>query len=143
MRANSKNDSQPFSAYSDISSLAIIGVLRQELGSWRWTAFVVAYELILAYAVAWIVYVFVRCMGLNEVVFKVSLHNKFEEVVSILRGVSFVRIVPCDVFGGLILIVISAVFLRGLTNKLKPFFCISDALSLWSFIHPSSNCEWN
>ena len=36
--------------------LATIGILRQELGSWKWTAFVVAYELVLAYVVAGIIY---------------------------------------------------------------------------------------
>lgn len=46
--------------------LATIGILRQELDSWKWTAFVVAYELILAYVVAWIVYAIVHtCMGVT------------------------------------------------------------------------------
>jgi len=36
--------------------LATLGILRQELGSWKWTAFVIAYELVLAYVVALIVY---------------------------------------------------------------------------------------
>nr|WP_222829542.1 ferrous iron transport protein B [Archaeoglobus profundus] len=36
--------------------LATLGILKQELGSWKWTTFVVAYELILAYVVALIVY---------------------------------------------------------------------------------------
>ena len=36
--------------------LATLGILRQELGSWKWTGFVLAYELILAYIVALIVY---------------------------------------------------------------------------------------
>jgi len=40
-----------------VPCLATIGVLRSELGSWKWTAFVVVYELILAYIVAWIVYI--------------------------------------------------------------------------------------
>ena len=36
--------------------LATLGILRQELGSWKWTAFVIAYELVLAFIVAWIAY---------------------------------------------------------------------------------------
>jgi len=36
--------------------LATLGILRQELGSWKWTAFVIAYELVLAYVAALIVY---------------------------------------------------------------------------------------
>ena len=43
-----------------IPCLATIGVLKQELGSWRWTIFVIAYELILAYIIAWVVYMFVH-----------------------------------------------------------------------------------
>lgn len=39
-----------------VPCLATIGILRQELGSWKWTAFVVAYELVLAYVVAGIIY---------------------------------------------------------------------------------------
>ena len=39
-----------------VPCLATIGVLKQELGSWKWTAFVVAYELVLAYVVAGIIY---------------------------------------------------------------------------------------
>jgi len=36
--------------------LATLGILRSELGSWKWTGFVIAYELVLAYVVALIVY---------------------------------------------------------------------------------------
>jgi len=36
--------------------LATLGVLRSELGSWKWTAFVIAYELVLAYITASIIY---------------------------------------------------------------------------------------
>ena len=43
--------------------LATIGILRQELGSWKWTAFVIAYELVLAYVVALIVYGIALGMG--------------------------------------------------------------------------------
>lgn len=39
-----------------VPCLATLGVLRSELGSWKWTAFVVAYELVLAYVVALVVY---------------------------------------------------------------------------------------
>ena len=39
-----------------VPCLATLGVVRQELGSWKWTGLVLAYELILAYIVALIVY---------------------------------------------------------------------------------------
>jgi len=39
-----------------VPCLATLGVLRSELGSWKWTAFVIAYELVLAYVVALAVY---------------------------------------------------------------------------------------
>ncbi len=43
-----------------VPCLATIGILRQELGSWKLTMLVITYELILAYVVAWIVYVIVH-----------------------------------------------------------------------------------
>ncbi len=43
--------------------LATIGILRQELGGWKWTGFVVAYELVLAYMVAGIVFLGCKLVG--------------------------------------------------------------------------------
>ncbi len=47
-----------------VPCLATIGILRQELGNWKWTAFVIAYQLVLAYIVAWIVYTVIHLGGM-------------------------------------------------------------------------------
>ncbi len=47
-----------------VPCLATIGILRQELGNWKWTAFVIAYQLVLAYIVAWIVYTIIHLGGI-------------------------------------------------------------------------------
>ncbi len=44
------------------------------------------------------------------------------EVIGGIRGEQIIPIIPGDLFGGFVLIVISAIFLRGLTYDLKPFF---------------------
>jgi len=45
--------------------LATVGILKQELGSWKWTSFVIAYELVLAYIVAGIVFLGCKFMGVG------------------------------------------------------------------------------
>jgi len=51
------------------------------------------------------------------------------EIASGLKGKSIVQTIPGDVFGGFILITISAVFLRGLTTKdYEPFFYFGSTM---------------
>ncbi len=49
-------------------------------------------------------------------------------VIEVL-GIPEVFLIPRDVFGGFVLIVISAVFLRGLTSgEIEPYFCFGSLL---------------
>ncbi len=50
------------------------------------------------------------------------------EVIGGIRCERIIPIIPGDLFGGFVLIVISAIFLRGLTYELKPFFCFGSLM---------------
>ncbi len=57
------------------------------------------------------------------ILFAVTLILGIAEIICGLMEKQFTQIIPSDVFGGFVLIVISAIFLRGLTvDDIKPFF---------------------
>ncbi|RLI79910.1 hypothetical protein DRP05_02315 [Archaeoglobales archaeon] len=53
----------------------------------------------------------------SAILFLITLVAGLMEVVSGLKGDSITSLVPSDVFGGIVLLIVSAVFLRGLTHR--------------------------
>ncbi len=65
----------------------------------------------------------------SATLFLITLILGLTEIASGLKGESIVQMIPGDVFGGFILITISAVFLRGLTTKdYEPFFYFGSTM---------------
>ena len=59
----------------------------------------------------------------SAILFLVTLSLGSIEIACGLKGEPVAQIIPCDVFGGLVLLTISAVFLRGIVLKdCEPFF---------------------
>jgi len=65
----------------------------------------------------------------SATLFLITLSLGLIEIAGGLIGESMVQIIPSDVFGGLVLLTISAVLLRGLTTRnYEPFFYFGSTM---------------
>ncbi len=69
----------------------------------------------------------------SAILFIITLISGLIELTGGLGGKTIVQFVPSDVFGGLVLIVISAIFLRGLTHNEHDAFLGFGSLMLAVF----------
>ncbi|WP_457550102.1 hypothetical protein [Archaeoglobus sp.] len=73
----------------------------------------------------------------SATLFLITLITGLLEIASGLKGDVIIQMIPSDVFGGLILLTISAVLFRGLvTGDYKPFFYFgSTMLAIFSILY--------